>query len=297
MRHNSHLFRILVQLYFKIKMKKTALILIVGLAILITSCKSDKKQETKVQPTTEVKSLTGKEVTYATNSTTMKGYLAYDGSKEGKRPGILVVHEWWGHNAYTRERADMLAELGYTALAVDMYGDGKQAKHPDDAGKFSGMVMQNIEEARARFEAALELLKSQPSVDSTKIAAIGYCFGGSVVLTMANAGEDLDAVAAFHSGVQLPIMPNDGIKARVLVCNGAADPFVSEESVVAYKEAMDKAGANYEYIAYEGAQHAFTSKEADSLGQKFNLPLAYQEKADKASWDALQKLLNETFNK
>ena len=189
----------------------------------------------------------------------------------------------------------MLAELGYTALAVDMYGDGKQAMHPDDAGKFSGMVMSNIDEAKARFDAALKLLKSQSTVDSTRIAAIGYCFGGSVVLTMANAGEDLDAVAAFHSGVQLPIMPNKDIKARILVCNGAADPFVSEESVEAFKKAMDESGAQYEYIAYEGAQHAFTSKEADSLGRKFNLPLAYQEKADKASWEALQKLLNDTF--
>lgn len=264
------------------------------LAGFIFSCKTEKK-ENENAPVTVEPTLVGEEVTYATDSTTMRGYLSYDEAFTGKRPGILVVHEWWGHNTYTRERAKMLAELGYTALAVDMYGDGKQAMHPDDAGKFSGMVMSNIDEAKARFDAALKLLKSQSSVDSTRIAAIGYCFGGSVVLTMANAGEDLDAVAAFHSGVQLPIMPNKDIKARILVCNGAADPFVSEESVEAFKKAMDESGAQYEYIAYEGAQHAFTSKEADSLGRKFNLPLAYQEKADKASWEALQKLLNDTF--
>ncbi|GGD39080.1 dienelactone hydrolase [Muriicola marianensis] len=249
------------------------------------------------EPMAQESNLIGEEVTYATDTTSMKGYLVYDSSISGNRPGILVVHEWWGHNDYTRERARMLAEMGYTALAVDMYGDGKQALHPDDAGKFSGMVMRNIDAAKARFDAALELLKSQSTVDSTKIAAIGYCFGGSVVLTMANAGKDLDAVAAFHSGVQLPIMPNEGIKARVLVCNGAADPFVSEESIKAFKEAMDASGADYEYIAYEGAQHAFTSKDADSLGQKFNLPLAYQEKADLESWQELKELLNETFNK
>lgn len=262
---------------------------------MITSCKSEKKEANDKAPAIEEMNLVGEEVTYATDSTTMKGYLAYDKTQSGKRPGILVVHEWWGHNDYTRERARMLADLGYTALAVDMYGDGKQARHPDDAGKFSGMVMRNIDEARARFKAALHLLKSQSTVDSTKIAAIGYCFGGSVVLTMANAGENLDAVAAFHSGVQLPIMPSKDIKARILVCNGAADPFVSEESVVAFKKAMEESGAEYEYIAYEGAKHAFTSKEADSLGMKFNLPLEYQEKADKASWEALQKLLNESF--
>jgi dienelactone hydrolase len=278
-------------------MKNIKTFLMIGLVAVLYSCKSDKKAESDENTVAIENTLMGEEVTYTTDSTTMKGYLAYDSAAEGKRPGIIVVHEWWGHNDYTRERARMLAELGYTALAVDMYGDGKQANHPDDAGKFSGMVMQNIDEARARFESALAVLKSQSTVDSTQIAAIGYCFGGSVVLTMANAGEDLDVVAAFHSGVQLPIMPNDKIKAKVLVCNGAADPFVSEESVIAFKAAMDKAGADYEYIAYEDAQHAFTSKDADSLGQKFNLPLAYQEKADKASWEALQKLLNETFKK
>ena len=276
-------------------MKSSIFFIVISLTLILGACKTEKKEETAEMPEVLEQSILGEEVTYTTESTSMKGYLAYDDSIKEKRPGILVVHEWWGHNDYTRERARMLAELGYTALAVDMYGDGKQANHPDDAGKFSGMVMQNIDEAKARFDSALKLLKSQVSVDSTQIAAIGYCFGGSVVLTMANAGEDLDAVAAFHSGVQLPIMPNEDLKARVLVCNGAADPFVSEESIVAYKAAMDKIGANYTYIAYEGAQHAFTSKEADSLGKKFSLPLAYQEKADKASWEELKSLLNQTF--
>ena len=277
-------------------MKKCTFLLSLLLMVISSSCKTDKKEPDAAMSESEpVSTIMGKEVVYQTATTAMKGYLAYDSAVSGKRPGILVVHEWWGHNEYTRERARMLAELGYTALAVDMYGDGKQANHPDDAGKFSGMVMQNIDEAKARFDSALKLLKSQPSVDSTEIAAIGYCFGGSVVLTMANAGEDLDAVAAFHSGVQLPIMPSDKLKARVLVCNGGADPFVSPESVMAFKSAMDSIGARYEYIAYEGAQHAFTSKDADSLGMKFKLPLAYQEKADRESWKKLQELLNETF--
>ncbi len=262
---------------------------------LALGCKGEPRKEGALPETPAEVRLIGEEVSYATDSTEMKGYLAYDANQEGKRPGVLVVHEWWGHNDYTRKRADMLAELGYTALAVDMYGDGKQAMHPEDAGKFSGMVMQNIDLAQARFDAALELLKSQPTVDTEAIAAIGYCFGGSVVLTMANAGKDLDAVAAFHSGVQLPIMPNDQLKARVLVCNGAADPFVSPESVAAFTRAMDSVKADYSYIAYEGAQHAFTSKDADSLGKKFQLPLAYQEKADTASWNALKDLLNKTF--
>ncbi len=276
-------------------MKRSVWIIVLSFSFIMGACKTEKKEQATQIPEKTESSIVGEEVNYTTESTSMKGYLAYDADIKEKRPGVLVVHEWWGHNEYTRERARMLAELGYTALAVDMYGDGKQANHPDDAGKFSGMVMQNIDEAKARFDSALKLLKSQPSVDSTEIAAIGYCFGGSVVLTMANAGEDLDAVAAFHSGVQLPIMPSDKLKARVLVCNGGADPFVSPESVVAFKSAMDSIGATYEYIAYEGAQHAFTSKDADSLGIKFKLPLAYQEKADRESWKKLQELLNETF--
>ena len=207
----------------------------------------------------------------------------------------MIVHEWWGHNDYVRERANMLAELGYTAIAVDMYGDGKQADHPDDAGKFAMGVLTNLPEATARFNAALDLLKAHESVDNEKIAAIGYCFGGSVALTMANAGIDLDAVAAFHSGVQLPIMPNSDLKAKVLVCNGADDPFVSAESVEAYKAAMDSIGATYEYIAYPGVKHSFTSKEADANGEKFQLPLAYNADADAKSWASLLQLFEETF--
>lgn len=271
-------------------------VLILVAASLGLGCKGEsKKEEALPVEATEV-SIKGEEVTYATDTTEMKGYLAYNEKLETKRPGILVIHEWWGHNDYTRKRADMLAELGYTALAVDMYGNGRQAEHPEDAGKFAGMVMQNMDAAQARFDAALELLKSHSTVNPDQIAAIGYCFGGSVALTMANAGKDLDAVAAFHSGVQLPVMPNENLKARVLVCNGAEDPFISPESVTAFTRAMDSIKADYNYIAYEGATHSFTSKAADSLGKKFDMPLAYQEKADKESWQQLQDLLNETFN-
>ncbi|MEL6562270.1 MAG: dienelactone hydrolase family protein, partial [Bacteroidota bacterium] len=237
----------------------------------------------------------GEEVTYSTDSTTMKGYIAYDENQEGKRPAILIVHEWWGHNEYVRERAEKLAALGYTALAVDMYGDGKLAEHPADAMKFTQTVMSNLTEATARFDAAIALLKANPTVDGDKIAAIGYCFGGSVAMTMANAGADLDAVAAFHSGVQLPIMPGENLKAKVLVCNGADDEFIKPEQVETFKAMMDSAKADYKYITYEGAVHGFTSKGADSLGQKFKLPLAYNQEADEKSWKELQDLLSSVF--
>lgn len=268
------------------------------LACAVTACKNTTSTNASPQnQENQTPSIESEEVTYQTDATTLKGYWAFPVQTTEKKPGVLVIHEWWGHNEYTRQRADMLAELGYVALAVDMYGDGKQAQHPDDAGKFSSQVMGNLDEATARFNAALELLKSHPSVNPDKIAAIGYCFGGSVALTMANAGADLDAVAAFHSGVALPVMPGENLKAKVLVCNGAADPFLPEASVTTFKQKMDSVGADYKYVAYEGAVHAFTSPDADSLGKKFNLPLAYQEKADKASWEELKQLLSRVFGK
>jgi len=264
--------------------------------VFTTSCKQKAETENKTSTTEKIAvKVIGTEVTYASDSTNLKGYIAYDENKKGKRPGILIVHEWWGHNDYVRQRADMLAELGYTAIAVDMYGNGKQAQHPDDAGKFAQSVMTNLPEAEARFSAAINLLKNQESVDREKIAAIGYCFGGSVALTMANSGADLDAVAAFHSGVALPIMPNNDLKARVLVCNGAADPFISQESITAFKSAMDSIGAKYEYFSYPGVKHSFTSKEANANGEKFKLPLAYDAEADQKSWASLQELLNDVF--
>ena len=265
--------------------------------ISITACKQKSSKDeavTSEEVEMEIK-IKGMEVEYATDSTQMRGYIAYDENITSKRPGILIIHEWWGHNNYVRERADMLAELGYTALAVDMYGEGKQAEHPDDAGKFAMSVMTNLPEATARFNAALNLLKSQESVAPENIAAIGYCFGGSVALTMANSGADLDAVAAFHSGVQLPVMPTSELKARVLVCNGGDDPFLAPGTVEAFKKAMDSVGASYEYIAYPGVKHSFTSKEADANGEKFGLPLAYDAEADEKSWNSLQALLKEVF--
>jgi len=273
-------------------------VVFIALILAVASCKQNKTSNSEtVESTPEVLpvKVKGVEVTYATDSTNLKGYIAYNENSKEKRPGILIVHEWWGHNDYVRERADMLAELGYTAIAVDMYGDGKQANHPDDAGKFAMSVMTNLPEATARFNAAVALLKKHESVDAEKVAAIGYCFGGSVALTMANSGADLDAVAAFHSGVALPVMPNKDLKARVLVCNGADDPFVSAESITAYKSAMDSIGAKYTYVSYPGVKHSFTSKEANANGEKFKLPLAYDADADQKSWASLQELLEEVF--
>ena len=240
----------------------------------------------------------GSEVSYKADGVTLKGYIAYDDSFKGKRPAVLVVHEWWGHNEYARKRARMLAEQGYTALAVDMYGDGKQAHHPDDAGKFATEVSKSAGMAEARFDAGVKLLREHKTVNGNEIAAIGYCFGGSVVLNMARMGKDLKGVASFHGslGSSSPAEPGK-IKARIVSFSGEADPMIGADSVAAFKQEMDHAKANYRVVTYPGAQHSFTSTEADELGKKFNLPLAYNAEADKDSWQQATVFLKEIFSK
>jgi dienelactone hydrolase len=239
----------------------------------------------------------GKEVTYRADDTELRGYLAWDDSIKGKRPGILVVHEWWGHNPYARKRAEMLAELGYTALAVDMYGDGKMASHPDDAGKFSSAVKKNMPVAKARFEAAMKLLQEQESVASEEMAAIGYCFGGGIVLEMARAGYDLDGVVSFHGSLGTASPAQKGrVKASVLVLNGKADPFVKHEQIETFKYEMQAAEVDYEFIDYPGAQHSFTNPDADKFGKEFGLPLAYSKEADEQSWQAMQDFFKKIFS-
>lgn len=240
----------------------------------------------------------GREVSYESGDTLLKGYFAYDNAMQGRRPGVLVVHEWWGQNAYARKRADMLAGLGYAALAVDMYGGGRTAKHPDQAGKFASAVRRNLPLMKARFLAAREFLRSQPEVDPDKIAAIGYCFGGSVVLEMAIEGVDLAGVASFHGSLGGLSTPAKGaVKAPVLVAHGADDPFTTPEQIAAFKAMMNAAGANYTFISYPGAKHSFTNPGADALGKQFHLPLAYNAAADKASWQALEQFLHKIFMK
>lgn len=238
----------------------------------------------------------GREVSYSADGTTLKGWIAYDDAIKGKRPAVLVVHEWWGHNAYARKRANMLAELGYVALAVDMYGDGKQAQHPDDAGKFAGEVAKNKPMAKARFEAGMKLLREQDNVESDKMAAIGYCFGGSVVLEMARAGEDLKGVASFHGGLatDTPAQPGK-VKAQVRSFTGADDKMIPAAQVDAFKLEMDKAGVNYQAVVYPGAMHSFTNPDADEYGKKFNIPLAYNAAADKDSWAQMKTFLAEVL--
>ena len=236
------------------------------------------------------------DVTYAAGDTTCKGHIAYDGAAGEPRAGVLVVHEWWGLNDYVRGRARMLAELGYTALAVDMYGDGKTAADPDGAGALMNSVLGDMESGTARFKAAFDVLSRHPSVDAGRVAAIGYCFGGAIVLHGARIGMDLKGVVSFHGSLGSFHKPAKGeVKAKVLVCHGSADVLVSDEEIAGIKQEMAEAGADFRFVAYEDALHGFTNPEATGNGEKYGLPLRYDEAVDKRSWNDMQALFSEIF--
>jgi dienelactone hydrolase len=238
----------------------------------------------------------GEEVSYEADGTTLKGYIAYDDAIRGKRPGVIVVHEWWGQNEYARKRARMLAELGYTALAVDMYGEGLVADNPKDAGELASGISTNLQLEKERFEAGMTFLLNHETVDPDKIAAFGYCFGGGVVLNMARIGEDLKGVASFHGnlGTDHPAKPWR-VRAHIVSFSGDADPMIGADKVAEFRKEMDAAGVKYRVVTYPGAKHAFSNPEADELGKKFNLPIAYNAEADKDSWEQAKMFLREVF--
>ena len=235
-------------------------------------------------------------VEYTAGNVTMKGQIAYDDAKQGKRPGVLVVHEWWGLNDYAIKRARMLAELGYTGMAIDMYGGARNTTHPEDAQKFTQEVMANAESAKQRFVSAMEILKKHKTVDPDRIAAIGYCFGGAVVLEMARQGIDLDGVASFHGslGSKSPAKAG-GVKAKVLVLHGAADEFVSPQELSGFEQEMKAAGVDYKLLSYPNARHSFTNPAADEMGKHAKIPIAYNAEADKKSWEDLKAFLKQIF--
>jgi len=224
-------------------------------------------------------------VTYQDGETIMKGFVVYDDAVPGKRPGIVMVHEWWGITKHIHTEAQNFAQQGYTAFIADMYGDAKTPDNPKDAGALAGSVMNDPKVMEARFKGAQNQLARHPSVDPTRIGAVGYCFGGAVALNMARAGTDLAAVAGFHAtlGPNTPAPAPGTVKAKILVLNGADDPFVKREEYEVFKKDLDAAKADYRVIEYPGAVHAFTNPEATELGQKFNLPLRYDAQADRES--------------
>jgi len=237
------------------------------------------------------------EVKYQQDGTNLVGYLAYDDAIKGKRPGILVVHEWWGHTDYGRSRARQLAKMGYVAFALDMYGDGKTADHPKDAGRFAGQVKNNMAGAEARFNAARKQLLASAHTDPKKLAAIGYCFGGGIVLEMARRGTDMKGVVSFHGSLGTSKPAQKGkVKSKVLVFNGSDDPFVKPEAISSFKLEMRKAGVDSTFVSMPGAKHSFTNPGSTAKGKKFNLPLEYNAEADKSSWQQMKVFFDTLFN-
>jgi dienelactone hydrolase len=232
-------------------------------------------------------------LTYRVGDKTMIGYLARPADAAGLRPGIVVVHEWMGLNAYAKRRAEQLAELGYVALAADMYGDGKVARDVPEAQKLSGEVKQDRPEMRRRAAAALAALKAVKGVDPARVAAIGYCFGGTTVLELARSGADVRGVVSFHGALDTP-MPAapKAVRAAVLACHGADDPYVPAKDVVAFEDEMRKAGAEWQLIKYGGAVHSFTNPDSGSDPSK---GVAYNAAADRRSWAAMQAFFLELF--
>lgn len=234
-----------------------------------------------------------KQIEYKQGNTVLQGLLAGDDAVKGKRPGVLVVHEWWGHNEHARYQAKRLAQAGYVGFALDMFGKGKVTTHPKDAQAFVIEAKQDPAIVPARFQAALEQLKRDPHVDADHIAAIGYCFGGSVVLDAARSGADLDAVVSFHGALATKSPAEQGkVKARILVLTGAADPFVPPEQVTAFTQEMKAAGANFQLVSYPGVKHGFTNPDAGKAGME---ALEYNAEADKNSWAAMLAFLKEVF--
>ena len=231
-------------------------------------------------------------VEYDQDGTALRGYLVYDANIEGERPGVVVFPEWWGVNDYIKRRADMLAAMGYAVLAADMYGGGRCAADADQAGSLMNEVLGDMESGTARIRAAFRYLADRPQCDATRLAATGYCFGGAMALHAARIGMDLRGVVSFHGALGSFHRPGRGeVRAKMLVCHGAADAMVSNDDVEAFKQEMTDAGADFRVIAYPGAMHGFTSREASENGRKYGLPIGYDAAADASSWQEMQSFL------
>jgi dienelactone hydrolase len=239
-------------------------------------------------------SLKTEAVIYNQGDTELHGYLVYDADIQGARPGVLVVHEWWGLNDHARSTAEELARQGYVALAVDMYGEGKSTEHPQQAGEWATWIRSNKEVGAARFQAGYDLLAAHKLTNKDQMAAIGYCFGGSVVLTMAMNGAELAGAVSFHGGLPTEPAGVDAIKPKILVCHGGSDPTISEDQIKSFLNNLDAVEADYQFIIYGGARHSFTSKAADARGIS---ALAYDADAARRSWNAMLTLFDEIFER
>jgi dienelactone hydrolase len=258
--------------------------------ILLTSCYDNNNNPKDREP-----KFKEEDVSYTADGVTMSGFAVYDSSSKEKLPVVLLVHEWWGLNDYAKTRARELAKLGYLAFAVDLYGNRAQGDNPDTAGKLATPFYTNPQLAKTRFEAGMDKAKSLALADATKVGAIGYCFGGAVVIGMARLGADLKGVVSFHGNLNVVPVNKELLKAEVLVCHGMDDPFVPQAEADLFKKQMDSIGAKYVFKEYAGARHAFTNPGATAIGEKFNIPVKYDAAADSASWNEMKIFFERLF--
>jgi dienelactone hydrolase len=271
------------------------------LVLFVSSCGGNKSTsggsaQTGTNTPTETATVNVKEeqLRYEAGGVSMTGYMAYDENAQGRRPLVLVVPEWWGLTDYPRMRAKMLAQMGYVAMAVDMYGGGKVAANPQEAQELALPFYKDPQLAKTRLEAALEKAKTAAQVDTGRAAAIGYCFGGYVALNAAKLGSDLDGVVSFH-GSLAGVPPGRDMKAKILVCHGGADGFVPPAEVASFRKGLDSVGADYQFVVYPDATHAFTNPDATETGKKFNMPIQYNAAADSASWRDMKTFFARVF--
>jgi dienelactone hydrolase len=257
---------------------------------------TDTTQTASMDTSKTVPSVKTDSVSYMFNGKTSKGYIAYDENRKGKLPIVVVIPEWWGLGEYVKSRARQLAGLGYFAISADLYGGGDTASNPQQAMAFTKPFYTNPQLALPAVETAAAKAASFPQADSSQVAAIGYCFGGFIVLNAAKLGAPLKAVVSFHGDLGGITPKKDVVKADILVCQGGADQFVQAPARAAFKKSMDSAGVHYTFVEYPGAMHAFSNPGATALGEKFKLPIAYNAAADSASWKAMESLFMTTLH-
>ncbi|HXB05961.1 MAG TPA: dienelactone hydrolase family protein [Puia sp.] len=268
-------------------------------AAIVSACNNEPKQAVVSTPAASGDSSGIKEehISFVADSANLNAFVYYNDSVKGKRPAVIVIPEWWGLNDYPRMRARMLAQLGYVALALDMYGDGKVADNPDSAGAWAKPFYGNPMKAKIRIDSAIARLRKYDNVDPDNIGAIGYCFGGGMLLNTIRLGDELKGVVSFHGTLIGTPARKDLLKTKILVCHGNDDKFVTAADVAKFRKQMDSIGADYTFIGYDGATHAFTNPASTANGQKFHMPIAYNGKADTASWDAMKGFFVKVFGK
>ncbi len=288
----SGLIQNLINSTKKIIMKFVRSFTLLFAALILFSCNNNNEEKAAEPKTVKIKE---ENINYTLDSLNMGGYVVYDENVEGKRPAVLVVHEWWGLNEYAKRRARELAALGYIAMAVDMFGNHRTADNPELAGKLAEPFYKDPSMAKKHFDAALTKFKEYKEVDTANIAGIGYCFGGGMLLNFARMGEALKGIVSFHGSLIGTPASKDLLTSRILVLHGEDDKFVPATEVAAFKKQMDSIGAAYTFKSYPGATHAFSNPDATAMGEKYKIPIAYNAAADTASWNEMKLFFNTLF--